>query len=883
MELIRAVLYTADAEIPLRQADENLHSLSKTENLQKRDTLSANLRKGSDEWEKFQRRRLLKVDYGGRPNEWWRIVKVSDRGADQDPQLTLWPRYWDLNDTMAYVPLSSGARIPTVTVTGVTVSNALDRVLNKLAAPDLYVPGDVQSSLQGEFVYVWGEGVTHWKLLQDVASEVNGRVNFEWTGTEYKVHVVERVGEDDPINLTDQLYRSGIDLRDFSQTSDDSKYFSEIVPVGGQKNETFTVAEARWVVGSSSYDSGEDETTVTLEDAPVWLDGALVGRDMVGETGTAYEVLSSTRPDTIVVSGDATTEGVVQFQESDGADLVALRYPGAEREAGKAQRVDRLSQIPPPENLLVRAGVTVTADDLTGWDPVGSGTLTIIGDLKSTNHGSGSIKVTGDAQPGSGAPDGVETATVDFQSSEFGPYASAYVAVRVVTGAIGVQLRDSAGNVFPPESDKIVGGEDQIRGYSLGGFKPEDGPLKLRIFCREDGTEFHVDSATITPTSGAQKFSPLMGPRALWKEAGKILRREGGIRPPRMDARTLTLTESPFHRFLEAGDDVIVFTEKGLRRNQDVEVRVRSVTTRLDFNRPDWRQKVQIGQRPANFAEPDTDRDSSPTPKESADTVGRSQPDFEVSADGLDVTFTDTSKSPDGSVEKVEWDFGNGVVATGSKVKHAYDTAGTYSVVQKITDSDGFVETKVKDVTVSTKGDSAPVGNFSVVVDHANLKVTLTDESNDRDADLSSFDVDWGDGNSDTGQTPGSQISHTYGSSGTYTVTVTAQDSGGRTDSISRDVQVDTGSSPSAPTAGFTSDVSSKTDDSVKVDFLDESTEGDGVLETWLWDFGDGATSSEQSPTHTYQSGGDYTVTLKIIDSNGLESEVTKTVSVATR
>ena len=38
---------------------------------------------------------------------------------------------------------------------------------------------------------------------------------------------------------------------------------------------------------------------------------------------------------------------------------------------------------------------------------------------------------------------------------------------------------------------------------------------------------------------------------------------------------------------------------------------------------------------------------------------------------------------------------------------------------------------------------------------------------------------------------------------------------------------------------------------------------------TWLWDFGDGATSNEQNPTHTYGEEGNYTVTLTVIDNIG--------------
>ncbi len=47
----------------------------------------------------------------------------------------------------------------------------------------------------------------------------------------------------------------------------------------------------------------------------------------------------------------------------------------------------------------------------------------------------------------------------------------------------------------------------------------------------------------------------------------------------------------------------------------------------------------------------------------------------------------------------------------------------------------------------------------------------------------------------------------------------------------------------------------------------------DIAIGSWLWDFGDGSTSSLQSPTHTYQNGGTYQVSLKVINVYGQESE----------
>jgi len=53
------------------------------------------------------------------------------------------------------------------------------------------------------------------------------------------------------------------------------------------------------------------------------------------------------------------------------------------------------------------------------------------------------------------------------------------------------------------------------------------------------------------------------------------------------------------------------------------------------------------------------------------------------------------------------------------------------------------------------------------------------------------------------------------------------------------------------------------------VPFTDASSDPDGVVVSWAWDFGDGETSTEQSPTHTFLEEGTYIVTLTVTDDDG--------------
>jgi len=60
------------------------------------------------------------------------------------------------------------------------------------------------------------------------------------------------------------------------------------------------------------------------------------------------------------------------------------------------------------------------------------------------------------------------------------------------------------------------------------------------------------------------------------------------------------------------------------------------------------------------------------------------------------------------------------------------------------------------------------------------------------------------------------------------------------------------------------------------INFTDLSTTPVGTITQWDWDFGDGATSNLQNPSHTYNTAGFYTVTLSVTSSTGCKSIVSK-------
>ena len=90
---------------------------------------------------------------------------------------------------------------------------------------------------------------------------------------------------------------------------------------------------------------------------------------------------------------------------------------------------------------------------------------------------------------------------------------------------------------------------------------------------------------------------------------------------------------------------------------------------------------------------------------------------------------------------------------------------------------------------------------------------------------------------------------------------------------------VTTGTFPGWPTSSFTISDSNPTVGQT-VNFADTSTKGDGTINQWLWNFGDGQTSALQNPSHSYSTTGVKTVTLAITDTNSRTATTTHSLSV---
>jgi PKD repeat protein len=65
-----------------------------------------------------------------------------------------------------------------------------------------------------------------------------------------------------------------------------------------------------------------------------------------------------------------------------------------------------------------------------------------------------------------------------------------------------------------------------------------------------------------------------------------------------------------------------------------------------------------------------------------------------------------------------------------------------------------------------------------------------------------------------------------------------------------------------------------------EVNITDNSTDPDGTVTSWFWDFGDGTTSTFKSPSHTFTQKGKWQITLTVTDNDGAETSITHKVTV---
>jgi len=156
-------------------------------------------------------------------------------------------------------------------------------------------------------------------------------------------------------------------------------------------------------------------------------------------------------------------------------------------------------------------------------------------------------------------------------------------------------------------------------------------------------------------------------------------------------------------------------------------------------------------------------------------------------AAGQSVYFNASASTagPGHTLQTFNWDFGDGVTASGVTANHAYSVQGTYSVTLSVADEVGQRSTVTNTVAVASV---KPVASFTFSPSTATAPATIYFSSTSTASPghtIASYSWDFGDGGTQTGTaTP----SHSFAAAGTYTVTLTVTDDAGNSASTTQQV-----------------------------------------------------------------------------------------------
>ncbi|RYD53204.1 MAG: PKD domain-containing protein [Sphingobacteriales bacterium] len=222
------------------------------------------------------------------------------------------------------------------------------------------------------------------------------------------------------------------------------------------------------------------------------------------------------------------------------------------------------------------------------------------------------------------------------------------------------------------------------------------------------------------------------------------------------------------------------------------------------------------------------------------------------------LTFSGTTV-PTQAGTSIQWQFGDGTSATTTgPTTHTYTAVGTYTLTATATLPSGCVATHTQTIQVGTK----PTGNFTAAPLQvcAGQPVAFSNAS----SGASTYDWNFGDGGTSTDQNP----SYVYGSAGTYSITLYANNNG-CADTFIRNNYV----TVIGPVAQFSPVINCTNKRAVSF------TNTSAHASSYLWDFGDGTTSTATSPAHTYAGYGNYTVQLTAYE-GACQSQLIQTVRI---
>lgn len=229
----------------------------------------------------------------------------------------------------------------------------------------------------------------------------------------------------------------------------------------------------------------------------------------------------------------------------------------------------------------------------------------------------------------------------------------------------------------------------------------------------------------------------------------------------------------------------------------------------------------------------------------------------EISISGIDTclndetTFSNNSSPQDNSITNWDWDFGDGNTATGVAAAHTYQGFGTFTVSLTATSDSGCVQTNTTQVEVHPNPE--PAFSMQTAEGCTPHEVLFIDETTIGNGLLSEYFWNLGDTITSTSPNP----IRVYQDSGFYNISLSVTSAEGCNSEITVENAVRVNITPVAQFEILDE----------KVSLLDaelELAESSQHAITYYWSLGDGTTSTETIPEHTYTEPGIYDVVLVV-------------------
>ncbi len=233
------------------------------------------------------------------------------------------------------------------------------------------------------------------------------------------------------------------------------------------------------------------------------------------------------------------------------------------------------------------------------------------------------------------------------------------------------------------------------------------------------------------------------------------------------------------------------------------------------------------------------------------------------------------SSDPDGGSLTFNWSFGDGTTANnaGPMPAHVYNSAGDFVVTLTVIDGAGR-STSCTTAADIQEGNQLPVCDAGPAASGlVNTSVSF-DGSGSFDPDGSALEFDWNFGDGVTVNNAGPTPSHTYTSSGDFTVTLTVTDAANRSVNCTTQASIFPGQ---VPTCNITVNVPTGPGGGTatpilfeQVTFTANAVDPDGgAIVSFEWDFGDGTTATGPVVMHAFNQEILFVVTLTVTDNEG--------------